>query len=136
MSIEAEVELPQPGPGQIRQPAEPLRQRTQPTTVTTIIVLRFVAVESTTIIAKVQQPGGGHLRREPGHRPATRTRASREARPERVAQRAARQREAERVVLVHRVGNEEEAAAGVEQGEWGGGQRVHCDCKHYAYEYH
>ena len=75
-------------------------------------------------VAVVEHPVGGHLRREPGHRPATRARASREARPERVAQRAARQREAERGVLVHRVGDEAEAAVGVEEGEGGGGQRV------------
>jgi hypothetical protein len=37
-----------------------------------------------------------------------------EALPECVAQRAAGQREAERVVLVHRVGDEAEAAAGIE----------------------
>ena len=40
----------------------------------------------------------------------------REARPERVAQRAARQRKAERVVLVHHVGDEVEA--GVESIPW------------------
>jgi hypothetical protein len=54
-------------------------------------------------------------------------RPPREARPERVAQRAAGQREAERVVLVHHVGDEAEAGVLVEQGEGGGGQRVHCD---------
>ena len=62
-------------------------------------------------------------------------RPRREARPERVAQRAAGQREAERVVLVHRVGDEAEAAAGVDHGEGRGGQRVHGGwptCKHYA----
>jgi hypothetical protein len=46
-------------------------------------------------------------------------------RPERVAQRPAGQREAERVVLVHCVGDEAKAAAGVEQGEGGCGQRGH-----------
>jgi hypothetical protein len=45
--------------------------------------------------------------------------------PERVPHRAARQREAESVVLVHGVGDEAEAAVGVEHGEGGGGQRVY-----------
>jgi hypothetical protein len=44
-------------------------------------------------------------------------RPPREVLPERVAQRAAGQRQAERVVLVHRVGDEAEAAARVEQLE-------------------
>ena len=93
------------------------------TMMVTIIVIRFI-MASISKIAEVELPGGGHLRREPGHRPAARARASREARPERVAQRAARQCEAERVVLMHRVGGEAEAAVGVEQAEGGGGQRV------------
>jgi len=54
---------------------------------------------------------------------------ARKTHPERVAQRTAGQREAERVVLVHHVGDKAEAAPRVEQAPAGGGQRVHSDCK-------
>jgi hypothetical protein len=57
---------------------------------------------------------------------------TREPHPQRVAQRPAGQREAERVVLVHQVGDEAEAAAGVEQTEGGGGQRGHGAAKFIA----
>jgi len=76
-------------------------------------------------MAEVEHSVRGHPRREPGHRPTTSAWASREARPERVAQRFACQREAERVVLVHHVGDEVEAAVGVEECEGGVGQRAH-----------
>jgi hypothetical protein len=50
-----------------------------------------------------------------------------EARPERVAQRTTGQREAERVVLVHRVGDKAQAAPGVEQAEvWRARERMAC----------
>ena len=48
----------------------------------------------------------------------------RKARPERVAERAAGQREAERVVLVHCFGDEEEGGAGVAEGK--GGATMKC----------
>ena len=77
-----------------------------------------------------QPPHRPHHRRVPCAHPRARVRVAGrphwEARPERVTQRAAGEREAERVVLVHRVGDRAEAAAGVEQGEGGGGERVHC----------
>ena len=82
------------------------------------------------IIAEVEHPVRGHPRRELGHRPATRARASREARPERVPHRAADKRETECIVLVHRVGDEAKAAVGVEQAELGGGQRVRHAARH------
>jgi hypothetical protein len=65
------------------------------------------------------------MRRAPLARVRVAGRPRQEALPERVAQRAAGQREAERVVLVHRVGDEAEAGVLV-------GQRAHGDCKHYA----
>ena len=71
-----------------------------------------------------------HNRSVPRAHPRTRVciaiRPPWEARPERVTQRAAGQRETQRVVLVHHVGDEVEAGVGVEAAEGGGGQRVHC----------
>jgi hypothetical protein len=58
-------------------------------------------------------------------------RPPREARPERVAQRTAGQREAERVVLVNRIGDEAEAAPRVEQAEgWRARERMAWVCAH------
>ena len=68
-----------------------------------------------------QPPHRPHHRRVPCAHPRARVRVAGrphwEARPERVTQRAAGEREAERVVLVHRVGDEAEAAPRVEQAE-------------------
>jgi hypothetical protein len=133
LRVAFEVDLSQPGPRQIRKPADPLRQRQQPAAIITIITRIRIRIKS--IIAEIEHTVSGHRGPELGHRHVPRAqplprmrvagRPHREAPPQRVAQRAADKREAECVVLVHRVGGEAEAVVGVEQGEGGGGQRVH-----------
>jgi hypothetical protein len=56
-------------------------------------------------------------RAHPRARVSVTGRLRREARPQRIAQRAAGQREAEHVVFVHRIGDEAEAAPRVKQAE-------------------